>query len=157
MSKLDELMEFYKTKLNSVVAESDWFKVDQDLIDKFAEVTGDEQWIHTNPQRAKKESPYKSTVAHGFLTLSLIPFLTRSNHPDFFEKNYPGMKYRINYGLDKVRFPAPVKEGSFIKAKLIPISIENLGNTVEIVYKIIVEIKGESKPAMIAEQVVRVY
>ncbi len=157
MSKYDELIEFYKTKLNSIVAESSWFKIDQELIDKFAEITGDKQWIHTDPMRAKHESPYKKTVAHGFLTLSLIPFLTKSNDPDFLEKHYPGMRYRVNYGLNKVRFPAPVKEGSYIKAKLIPISIENLGHSVEIIYRIIVNIKGEEKPAMVAEQVVRVF
>ncbi len=157
MSKYDKLVEFYKTKLNSIVAESDWFKVDQELIDRFAEVTGDKQWIHTDPMRAKKESPYKKTIAHGFLTLSLIPYLTKSNKEEFFEKNYPGMKYRVNYGLNKVRFPAPVKEGSYIKAKLIPISIENLGDSAEIVYKIIVNIKGEEKPAMVAEQVFRLF
>jgi len=157
MSKYDELMEFYKTKLNSVVVESDWFKVDQKLIDEFAEVTGDTQWIHTDPERAKKESPYKTTVAHGFLTLSLIPYLTKSNTKEFLEKHFPGMNYRINYGLNKVRFPNPVKAGSYIKARLIPISLENLGDSVEVVYKIIVNIKGEEKPAMIAEQVIRVF
>ena len=157
MSKYDELMEFYKTKLNSIVAESDWFKIDQKLIDRFAEITGDTQWIHTDPQRAEKESPYKKTVAHGFLTLSLVPYLTKSNTKEFLKEHFPGMNYRINYGLNKVRFPNPVKEGSYIKAKLIPISIENLGNSVEVIYKIIVEIKGEEKPAMVAEQVVRVF
>ncbi len=157
MSKYDELMEFYKTKLNSVVSESKWFKVDQELIDKFAEVTGDTQWIHVDTQRAKVESPYKTTVAHGFLILSLIPYLVGSNREDFFEKHYPSMKYIVNYGLNKVRFPAPVKEDSYIKAKLIPVSIENLGDSVEIVYKTIVNIKGEEKPAVVAEQVVRLF
>ncbi len=157
MSKYDELIEFYKTKLNSVVAESDWFKIDQKLIDRFAEITGDTQWIHTDPRRAEKESPYKKTVAHGFLTLSLIPFLTKSNTEEFLKEHFPGMNYRINYGLNRVRFPNPVKEGSYIKAKLIPISIENLGDSVEVIYKIMVNIKGEEKPAMVAEQVVRVF
>ena len=157
MSKYDELMEFYKTRLNSVVSESEWFRMDQELIDKFAEVTGDTQWIHTDTQRAKVESPYKTTVAHGFLILSLIPYLVGSNREDFFEKHYPGMKYIVNYGLNKVRFPTPVKENSYVKAKLIPVSIENLGDSVEIVYKIIVNIKGEEKPAVVAEQVVRLF
>ena len=157
MSKYDELIEFYKTRLNSVVAESDWFKIDQKLIDRFAEITGDTQWIHTDPKRAERESPYKKTVAHGFLTLSLIPFLTKSNTEEFLKEHFPGMSYRINYGLNRVRFPNPVKEGSYIKARLIPISIENLGDSVEVIYKIIVNIKGEEKPAMVAEQVVRVF
>ena len=157
MSKYDELIEFYKTRLNSVVAESDWFKIDQNLIDGFAEITGDTQWIHTDPKRAERESPYKKTVAHGFLTLSLIPFLTKSNTEEFLKEHFPGMSYRINYGLNRVRFPNPVKEGSYIKARLIPISIENLGDSVEVIYKIIVNIKGEEKPAMVAEQVVRVF
>ncbi len=157
MGKYDELIEFYKTRLNSVVAESDWFKIDQKLIDRFAEITGDTQWIHTDPKRAERESPYKKTVAHGFLTLSLIPFLTKSNTEEFLKEHFPGMSYRINYGLNRVRFPNPVKEGSYIKARLIPISIENLGDSVEVIYKIIVNIKGEEKPAMVAEQVVRVF
>ena len=157
MSKYDELMEFYKTRLNSVVSESEWFRIDQELIDKFAEVTGDTQWIHIDTQRAKVESPYKTTVAHGFLILSLIPYLVGSNREDFFKKHYPGMKYIVNYGLNKVRFPTPVKENSYVKAKLIPVSIENLGDSVEIVYKIIVNIKGEEKPAVVAEQVVRLF
>ncbi len=157
MSRYDELMEFYKTRLNSVVSESEWFRIDQELIDKFAEVTGDTQWIHIDTQRAKVESPYKTTVAHGFLILSLISYLVGSNREDFFEKHYPGMKYIVNYGLNKVRFPTPVKENSYVKAKLIPVSIENLGDSVEIVYKIIVNIKGEEKPAVVAEQVVRLF
>ena len=155
--EFDELIEFYKTKLNSIVYTGEWFKIDQELIDRFAEITSDKQWIHTDPEKAKRESPFKTTVAHGFLTLSLIPFLTKSNDPAFFEKHYPKMKYRLNYGLNKVRFPNAVRVNSYIRAKLIPLSIENLGDSVEIIYKIIVEIKGEEKPAVVAEQVFRLY
>jgi acyl dehydratase len=73
-----------------------------------------------DPQRAASESPYGATVAHGFLTLSLLPFLTQSNHPEFFQKNYPGMRLRVNYGLNRVRFPSPVVVGSRLRAHTTP-------------------------------------
>jgi acyl dehydratase len=131
--------------------------VDQRRIDRFAEVTGDVQWIHTDPERAKKESPYGTTVAHGFLTLSLLPYLTESNHPDFFQKNYPGMKMRVNYGLNKVRFPAPVHVNSRIRAKTVLTSAKKIGEAVEILYVITVEIENGEKPACVAEFIARVY
>jgi acyl dehydratase len=134
-----------------------WLTMDQERIDRFAAVTGDVQWIHTDPARARRESPYGATVAHGYLTLSLLPFLTQSNHPDFFQRNYPGMRLRVNYGLNRVRFPSPVRVGARIRAHTVLQAVSPLGEAVEITYCYTVEIEGEEKPACVAESVVRVY
>ncbi len=155
--KYDRLVTIYKDKIGQTIHTGRWVKIEQKRIDAFAEATGDIQWIHTDIKRSIKESPYKTTIAHGFLTLSMIPYLTESNSPGFFEKNYPEMKMRINYGLNKVRFPNPVKVNSKIRAVTIPLSATKLQNSVEIVYKIIVEIYNEEKPACVAEHVVRLY
>ncbi|MDT8421490.1 MAG: MaoC family dehydratase [Desulfuromonadales bacterium] len=157
MSAAQQLLELLTLQFGREVHVGPWLQIDQDRINRFAEVTGDVQWIHTDPQRAARESPYGSTVAHGYLTLSLLPFLTESNHPDFFQKNYPGMKYRVNYGLNKLRFPAPVKAGSTIRARTVIQGAEAVGEGVQIVYRITVEIAGADKPACVAEFVARVY
>lgn len=134
-----------------------WLEIDQERINTFARVTGDQQWIHIDPQRAAEESPYKTTIAHGYLTLSLLPFLTESNHPDFFQNNYPGMKYRVNYGLNKVRFPTPVKVGSTIRARTTIKEVEEVKKAVQICYTITIDIDGIEKPACVAEFLARLY
>jgi len=154
MKRLLTLLENQKGKEIHV---GPWLIIDQERIDSFAKVTGDRQWIHIDPQRAQRESPYKSTIAHGFLTLSLLPYLTESNHPEFFQKNYPGMHYRVNYGLNRVRFPAPVKVGSRIRAHTILDDYQLLDGAVQTVYEITVKIEGENKPACVAEFLARVY
>lgn len=157
MSAANHLMSFLQPQMGREIHVGPWLVVTQERIDRFADVTGDIQWIHTDPERAAKESPYGATVAHGFLTLSLLPFLTQTNHPDFFQKNYPGMRVRINYGLNKVRFPAPVISDSRIRARTVLKSAEIVGEAVEIVYLVTVEIEGTPKPGCVAEHVVRVY
>lgn len=157
MTAAEKLLDFLAPQLGQETHVGPWLRIDQQRIDQFAAVTGDVQWIHTDPQRAASESPYGSTVAHGYLTLSLLPCLTESNHPDFFRKNYPGMKYRVNYGLNKLRFPAPVKVGASIRARTQLLSAEAVGEGVQIVYLITVEIDGVAKPACVAEFVARVY
>ena len=157
MDVYDKLIKLYANRLNQVIHTGEWVKIDQERINNFASATGDIQWIHTDIEKAKKLSPYKTTIAHGFLTLSMIPYLTKSNHPDYFDKNYPGMKYRVNYGLNRVRFPSPVRVNAEIRSKTVPLSIKKLKDCVEIVYKITVEIKNEEKPACVAESVVRLY
>ena len=112
MTAADRLIAFLGPQIDTEIHVGPWLTIDQERIDRFAEVTGDVQGIHTDPERAARESPYGATVAHGYLTLSLLPFLTESNHPGFFQKNYPGMRMRVNYGLNRVRFPAPVLAGS---------------------------------------------
>jgi acyl dehydratase len=157
MTAADKLIDFLRPQLGAETQVGSWLTVDQDRIDRFADVTGDVQWIHTDPQRAASESPYGATVAHGFLTLSLLPFLTQSNHPDFFQRNYPGMRLRVNYGLNRVRFPSPVVVGSRLRAHTKLLSAEKLGEAVEIVYRLTLEIVGKEKLACVAESVVRVY
>jgi len=157
MSAVKELVALYEGMIGSEIHVGNWLAVEQARIDAFAEATGDRQWIHTDPERAALESPYQGTVAHGFLTLSLLPFLTESNAPGMFEKNYPGMRLRVNYGLDKVRFPAPVVTGARIRARTVVAGIEEVPGGVQIVYRITVEIEGGAKPACVAEQLFRLY
>lgn len=152
-----QLVELLQPRLGEELHVGPWLKIDQQRVNNFAAVSGDEQWIHTDPLRAAKESPYGTTVAHGFLTLSLLPYLTQSNHPDFFRQNYPGMSYRVNYGLNKVRFPSPVKVGSRVRAHTVLQSVELVGAAVEIIYRLTVEIEAETKPACVAEQVFRLF
>lgn len=154
---ISELIGFLQPQIGQEIHVGPWLLIDQQRIDKFAEVTGDLQWIHIDPERAASDSPYGTTIAHGYLTLSLLPYLTESNHPDFFQKNYPGMKYRVNYGLNKVRFPAPVKVGSKLRARTEIQSVEEVKNGVQICYLIKVEIEGNDKPACVAEFLARVY
>ena len=152
-----DFLEFLKQQIGQEIHVGPWLLIDQQRIDQFAAVTGDQQWIHIDPERAQKESPYGSTVAHGYLTLSLLPYLTESNHPDFFQKNYPGMKYRVNYGLNRVRFPAPVKVGAKIRARTTIQSVEEVKGAVQICYLITIEIEGSEKPACSAEFLARLY
>ena len=157
MSAAEQVLELYQQQQGNEIAIGDWLLIEQSRIDAFARATGDLQWIHIDPERAAQESPYKSTVAHGFLTLSLLPLLTRANAAGQFEKNYPGLRLRVNYGLNKVRFPAPVKPGDRLRARTTVQDASMAGNGVEIVYLLTIEIEGNNKPACVAEQVVRVY
>ena len=157
MAATDTLLQFLQPRLGTEIHVGPWLAIDQERIDRFAAVTGDIQWIHTDPERAARESPFGATVAHGFLTLSLLPLLTESNHPDFFQKNYPGMRMRVNYGLNRVRFPAPVTAGSRIRARTTLLRAEKAGEGVEIVYLITVDIEGKEKPACVAEYIARAY
>lgn len=154
---VEHLLRSLESRIGQELHVGPWLLVDQRRIDAFAEVTGDHQWIHVDVERARRESPYGGTVAHGYLTLSLLPHLTQSNHPDYFQQNYPGMAYRVNYGLNKVRFPAPVRSGSRIRARTVLQSVGMAGSAVQIVYLMTVEIEGGDKPACVAEQLVRVF
>lgn len=157
MSAVEELVAQYQPKIGTEIQCGPWLEITQERIDAFAAATGDVQWIHTDPQRAAQESPYGATIAHGYLTLSLLPLLTESNAPGFFEQTYPGMRLRLNYGLNRVRFPAPVPVGSRIRAHTIITEVEQLGGGVQFTYLITVEIEGNEKPACVAEFLARVY
>ena len=133
---------------------SDWHQVDQAQINLFADATGDHQFIHIDPERAK-QTPFGSTVAHGFLTLSLLPFLTAKIPPQTPEA-YQGLMMGVNYGLNRVRFPSPVKVDSKVRARRSLASVEiKGGNTVQLTHKITIDIDGEDKPACVAEFVTR--
>lgn len=157
MNAVKHLTEIYRAKVGSETHVGKWLTIDQGRIDAFAAATGDVQWIHTDPQRAYQESPYRATIAHGFLTLSLLPFLSESNAPGMFEKNYPGMRLRVNYGLDKVRFPSPVVTGSRVRARSVVTAVEEVTGGLQITYRLTVEIEGSEKPACVAEQLFRLY
>jgi acyl dehydratase len=132
------------------VGPGDWREVTQDLINQFAEVSGDDQWIHVDVERAKKESPFGTTVAHGNLTLSLIDGLRMSLLKS------EGFALGVNYGWNKVRFPAPVPAGSRVRAKAEVVSVDEVGgNWFQIVTRFTVEVEGNEKPACVAESVGR--
>ena len=133
----------------------EWITITQAMIDSFAEVTQDRQWIHVDPDRAQRESPFGATVAHGYLTLSLIPFLTDSVNPTV--NRYPGKRMGINYGLNKVRFPNPVLVGSRVRSRTILLGVGEVAGGLQIVNQVTVEIEGQSKPACVAETVARIY
>ena len=157
MSVSDDLVSLYQPKIGTEIHCGSWLEITQERIDAFAAATGDLQWIHTDPVRAAQESPYGATIAHGYLTLSLLPLLTESNAPGFFERTYPGMRLRLNYGLNRVRFPAPVPAGSRIRAHTTLTEVELAGGSVQFSYLISVEIEGNEKPACVAEFLARVY
>jgi len=144
--------EDWKALAGSEVGASGWIVVGQPLIDDFAEVTGDKQFIHIDPERAKSESPYGGTVAHGFLTLALLPVMARDALPDFKDASA-----RINYGFDKIRFLAPVPAGARIRARFhLLLAEERRLGELTLKYPVTVEIKGSERPAVVAEWLSRV-
>lgn len=129
----------------------DWHTIEQHTIDAFADATGDHQWIHTDPERARRESPYRETVAHGFLTLSMIPKLTGA--VDESQSPFPLARMVINLGLNQVRYPYPVKAGNRIRATKTLVSVTPVKRGLEICEKVTVEIEGIRRPACVAETV----
>jgi acyl dehydratase len=138
--------------LGKEIGVTDWFPITQQRIQQFADVTGDPQWIHVDVERAQRESPFKTTIAHGFLTLSLLPQFM----PQVMTVK-GGVRMGINYGLNRLRFVSPVRSGSRIRARFTLQSIKDFGEGSEIVYLVTVEGEGSSKPCCVAEWVVRYY
>jgi len=136
---------------DQVVGPSDWREVTQEMVDRFAELTGDDQWIHVDVERARRESPYGTTIAHGNLTLSLIDGLRR----DLSE--WSGFKLGVNYGWNKVRFPAPVLVGARVRcyAQIVEVT-EVGGGWHQVVTRFTVEVDGGEKPVCVADSVGRV-
>lgn len=132
----------FASHLGEELGKSDWLAIDQDRINKFADATLDHQWIHVDPERAAKESPYKSTIAHGYLTLSLLPYLWGQ----IIEVN--NIKMLVNYGMDKMRFGRPVLTGSRVRLATKLQSIENLRGICKVGIDFDIEIEGERKPAL---------
>jgi acyl dehydratase len=127
------------------VAVTDWIAITQDRIDRFAEATEDRQWIHLDRDRAARESPYGSTIAHGFLTLSLLSHFSRDLLP------VEGVNLRVNYGFNRVRFPAPVRVESKIRARFTLQAVKGEDVTLAVV----MEVEGSQKPCCVAEWIVR--
>lgn len=133
------------------VATSEWITIAQEQVNLFADATGDHQWIHVDPQKAAA-GPFGTTIAHGFLTLSLLP--------RFFESSFDisGSRLGVNYGLNKVRFTAPVPVGSRLRAHMHLLAAEPVdGNGVQLTWRVTVEREGEAKPVCVAESLVRRY
>src|SRR5215212_75484 len=133
------------------VAVSEWIEVSQERVNQFAEATEDRQWIHTDPGRAARESPFKGTIAHGFLTLSLLSELGRT------AMTVGGVRMGINYGLNRVRFVSPVPAGSRVRGRFTLSALEEIEGGVQATWGVTVEREGGAKPACVAEWLVRYY
>lgn len=151
----EKAIEIWKGLQGKPEGTGEWLKVEQSRINTFADATLDHQFIHVDPEKAAQLSPYKVTIAHGYLTLSLIPHLNAAI-PIADPKGYEGVVMGVNYGLDKVRFPSPVKVNSRVRAHRELVSAELVNpNTIQLKQKVTVEIEGESKPACVAETLSR--
>jgi acyl dehydratase len=142
--KLSELQAL----IGSILGTSDWFPIDQARIDQFAAVTGDDQWIHVDPVRAAA-GPFGATVAHGHLTLSLLPVMVRTAF------KMGDVRMTINYGLNRVRFPAPVPVGSRLRGHFKLMTFEPIAGGAQVVVEVTTEREGHTKPVCVAESVAR--
>jgi acyl dehydratase len=143
--------ESLKDLVGREIAMTEWFAVTQDHIQRFAEVIEDRQWIHVDLERAQRESPYRSTIAHGFLTLSLLSrFMSEAIE-------IRGLRMGVNYGFNRVRFPSPVRAGSKIRAQFTLRSLKELPDAIEAIFDATVEAQDNDKPCCVAEWLVRYY
>jgi acyl dehydratase len=135
------------------IAVSDWLTITQERINLFAEATDDRQWIHLDRERAERESPFKTTIAHGFLTLSLIAHFMQQA-----VKIQAPLRMAVNYGLNRVRFTSPVRSGARIRARVVLLSLKDIApDAVEAAYTVTIECEGAEKPCCVAESIVRYY
>jgi len=152
---LAEVLADLQSKVGEEIHVSDWMTVTQEVIDQFANATGDRQWIHVDQARAEADSPYGTTIAHGYLTLSLYPNLRGLVDAD--KPIFPGVKNIINYGLNKLRFTNAVKVNSKIRARCTLLAAEDIKNSLQITEQYTVEIDGQDRPACVAECIMRLY
>jgi acyl dehydratase len=141
-----------KELMDREIGVTEWFPVTQERIEQFAEATEDRQWIHLDRARARKESPYGDTIAHGFLTLSLLSHLMKEAI-----QVQGGVRLAVNYGLNRVRFPAAVRADSRIRARILLQDVKEISDAVEATYSVTIESEGSAKPVCVAEWVVRYY
>ena len=145
-----ESPEALRAAQGSHLGHGGWREITQDQVNRFADATGDHQWIHVDVERARTESPYRATIAHGFLTLSLIPALSKDNY------RVDNAKMGINYGLNKVRFLAPVPAGSRVRLRSDLVDAKKVDHsTVDLTVRQTVELDGSDKPAAVAEVIAR--
>lgn len=145
-------LQSLKELVGREIATTNWLPITQERIRQFADATDDHQWIHVDPERAQRESPYGATIAHGFLTLSLLGHFLRQ------AIQFSGdVRLVVNYGLNRVRFPAPVRSGAEIRARVTLQSFQELSDCVEAVFGISIEARGYEKPCCVAEWIVRFY
>jgi acyl dehydratase len=133
------------------VATSDWLVIAQDRIDAFANATGDHQWIHVDAERARADAPFGRTIAHGFLTLSLLSALMRN------AITVEGARMTLNYGLNRVRFVSPVPSDSRIRARIALGIVDDTGDSTQATWNVTIEREGSEKPSVVAEWIVRYY
>lgn len=151
MKKVYERLADLEALLGQELATSDWFPIAQERIDMFAEATGDHQWIHVDPERAAK-GPFGATIAHGFLTLSMLPLFLESSI------EIRDLKMGVNYGLNRVRFTSPVPVGSELRARIKLIGYDKLADGgVQMTTEVTIERKGGDKPVCVAETIARRY
>ena len=137
-----------KNVLGQRFGPSDWVTVDQERIERFAEATGDHQWIHTDPERARRESPFGGTIAHGYLTIALAPALL----PDVIRVE--GVRHVVNYGLDKMRLPTPVTAGARVRLSVEIKGVREIsGGAARVLLGLVFEVEGATKPACSADAV----
>lgn len=148
VADIDEL----RSLVGREIAVGEWVEITQERIDRFAEATEDLQWIHVDVERCRRESPFGATIAHGYLTLSLVP---RMMQQSFTLKQPLGMT--INYGSNKVRFPSPVPSGSRLRSRMTPLEVSDAPGGWQVRWQVTVEIEGREKPACVAEVVSRLY
>lgn len=144
-------VEDAKARVGQEIGVSDWMLIDQERVNAFAQVTGDQQWIHVDAERAKRESPFGGPIAHGYLTLSLLAKFAQECIA------IDGIKLAVNYGLNRVRFAAPVKVGSRVRARFAVGAAEDIAGGAQLVWQAVIEIEGSEKPACVAEMVTRWY
>jgi acyl dehydratase len=144
-------VEGIKTLVGKDLGKSDWIEITQEKVDLFAEATGDHQWIHVDPERARKESPFGGPIAHGYLTLSLTPLFL----PQLME--FTGFSMGVNYGTEKVRFPSPVPVGSKLRAGAVVDQVTEIKGGVQLQVTLTFEVEGGTKPACVATILVRQY
>jgi acyl dehydratase len=150
-----EVLRDMQAQVGQEIHCSDWLEVTQARVNAFADATGDHQWIHVDRERAARESPWRATIAHGYLTLSLYPMLrglVSSERPVF-----EGVRQVVNYGLDKLRFPNAVIVGSRVRARCVLLKVEEVTGGLQVTEQYTVEVEGQSKPACVAEAIMRLY
>ena len=150
MREIASLAEL-KSLIGQEVAVSDWVQINQERVNLFAEATGDRQWIHLDAERCRKESPFGGTIAHGFLTLSLLPMLMDS------AVVMSDVKMGVNYGLNKVRFPSPVPVGSRVRGRMTLLRVEDIEGGAQVTWQVTMERDGSDKPVCVAELIARRY
>jgi acyl dehydratase len=144
-------IESLKAKVGDHLGYSDWHEVTQEQVNQFADATGDHQWIHVDPERARAESPFGGPIAHGYLTLSLAPALLGEVY------SVSGVKMGVNYGCNRVRFPAPVPVGSKLRVGATLQSVDEIPGGAQTVLALTFEVEGQEKPSCVAEAVYRFY
>jgi acyl dehydratase len=144
-------LEELRTLVGQPLGTSDWMEITQEQVQLFADATGDHQWLHTDPERARRESPYGQTIAHGFLTLSLCPALSQQVF------QIEGIKMGVNYGLNRVRFPSAVKVGARIRLSAQMLDLKESQGGATVTYKQTIEVEGQDRPACVAEMMARLY